>query len=189
MCVSFNTLYQNISIVRHALRKVSNDNIIFIKTITRKGFQFNDAIKVDVSYNTCNPVELHEEVIDRENAKHQINKITLLYFSLISFVIGLIPALVINKINNNMIGFENNLLMANYKGCYVFYESNDLATAGLVKNIRLTDNVNYFSPLCGWEPVIYIPVSGVEHKFTTLLCRQQIESEIKINCESIDYVK
>lgn len=50
MIVTMNTLYKNISMIRRGMHSVSNKNCVYIKTISREGFQFNSRVLIEKKF-------------------------------------------------------------------------------------------------------------------------------------------
>lgn len=190
MLVSANTLYQNISMVRRALREVSNKDITFIKTVTRKGFQFNDQIHIelndeifDLSEINNSPSHDYGHVVKKEKT----NTLHLFGLSLIGLLLGQIPMFVKDKFDTDKTTFKGYSMVTNYKGCTLFYENHDIDSSGLAQ--KLTTKIDYFGIDCKENPAIYISTYSAGPEFTALLCKDEIASGKDINCESIHYRK
>lgn len=192
--VSPNTLYQNISMVRRALREVSNKDVVFIKTIKRKGFQFNEHITIEIEDEDEDDVLIPES--DNVNIANTIvqeikwNKFYLFKFiilSLTGFLVGQIPMFLLTEAFDDKTTFDEYSMITNYNGCSIFYENHDINSAGLTE--RLKSKIDYFDIDCNENPVIYISTYSAGPEFTALLCKNKIKSREKVNCESIHYKK
>lgn len=187
MFVSPNTLYQNISMVRRALREVSNKDINFIKTITRKGFQFNEQILIELTDDICDTAQLNNNIEAEEQNPTKYKSKYIYILSLLGAGICLMPLLASDELYSSKADFDNYSLITDYKGCSVFYENHDIDSSGLTN--KLTNKIDYFGIDCKEKPVIYISTYSAGPEFTALLCKQQIMSGKKVSCESIHYRK
>lgn len=192
--VSPNTLYQNISMVRRALREVSNKDIVFIKTIKRKGFQFNEHITIEIEDEAEDDDHIPES--DNGNIANNIVKeikwkklylFKFIFLSLAGFFVGQIPMFLLTEVFDDKSNFDEYTMIDNYNGCSIFYENHDINSIGLTE--KLKSKIDYFDIECNGNPVIYISTYSAGPEFTALLCKNKIRPRKKVNCESIHYRK
>lgn len=185
--VSSNTLYQNISMIRRGLRDISDSDAEYIKTIIRKGFQFN----IDIFVERLDEISTQSEDKITPTRIHTKNIFLTIFLALIVSIAGLITGryvtVLIDRDNESYTQFDKYPVVANYNGCTILYDDHEINSTGAAR--KFIDKINHFDVDCKKEQWIYISAYSAGPDFTALICKKKIEPGTVADCESIHYRK
>lgn len=208
-----NTLYQHIMLIRQALRKVSDKNVDFIITVPRKGFYFNDNIKIsthDIEDNAIFPPPLSDTTPadsgkPREENCNVHRKLTLssgfrkltawtntimlsLSFLLVSFSLYLLFGLKSDYDFNDDFRYFDDI-----DSCKVYIRRPSLSIEMEVINEdkdmlqRVMETSHQRDPLLSCEryPYRYVALFNSPSRIIMIACRNNISQKIGQRCVSV----
>lgn len=205
-----NTLYQNILLIRQALRKVSDKEREFIITVPRKGFVFNENIKIsilDIEENDISPLSkiTHDEKGDagkEHSATHRRIKFTSMYRKLparINITMLLLSFLLVSFSLYLLFGlksdydFDDNFLYFNdIDSCKVYVRKPSLSIETNVINAdkdvlqRVIETSHSRDPLlsCQRYPYRFISLLNSPSRIIMIACRNNSHEKTGQRCIS-----
>lgn len=190
MHIPHNTLYQNISHIRKALKKASNSNKEFIVTVPRVGFKMSQTL--EISYHTeTDSCACHQEIKKSSLTNVQNKSISIIkeYFSgkkqtytilffIISFCIMAFFYTLSSKPGNNY--FKDYTIINKTAGCEYFSNPDIIDKDLLLERIR-QDNFR-----CNLFPYVYITALPSAATLSVLSCARKVDND-NSNCVSFIY--
>lgn len=184
-----NNLYQNISLLRKALRSITPNGHAWVVTVPRKGFKLAPSVEVEVKQNeeqepnTEAPevmrVVTFEKKIPSSNYIAQHLPQLVKFFSYISLVV--LAVLCYMTIDHYTYKEE-------FADNFFFYKSYGLCELNVNKNTREPYLHEKFLPLflhkCSHSPYVYITAYKVLPLASIIICEKPI-SDNKPNCDSL----
>ncbi|CAI1604293.1 winged helix-turn-helix domain-containing protein [Serratia fonticola] len=184
--VSASTLYQNIALLRKALKSTGEGNKDLVVTVYRKGFRLNDKFSVTeqrddekvetTAFNELPAVsDMDNSAVSQTTAKPEIGNRTKFKMNGVTAVIVMLMILLGMQIYNW--GYASNssviskfIKISAESGCVFFAEMNATDVLGKLKSINATDID------CHRTPFVYVSGNTNNTKTSFLACDREINS-------------
>jgi len=189
--VSVNTLYQNISLLRKALRALGISDAI--KTVSKQGFMLRETISVQsidmIDDPTIGPdnIDANQErvelaLLENEPSIPKRKKSSYILYSLLILLIFIISTLILQRIVNkehsqHMGYFDNYIKLIEIGGCSVYQPGEDKT------NERYLTFVNNNNFICGKNKFIYLTIPAGRLQVSEIICDKKI-NETGVKCTS-----
>ncbi|EDN7225500.1 hypothetical protein NJ17_004353 [Salmonella enterica subsp. enterica] len=195
MEIPLNTLYQNISILRRSLKKVSANDKKIISTKSRQGFcisgiciyQFEEDDGLIENVNKKEQTDFfskpeHNILIGafllrlKNIIKNYILNDTTVYFYIVIAIL-IASNKITDNFNTDQNFYENYLFEKKHDGCIVKYNEND--DTDLLETLlhKLNPKLN-----CKSYPFIYVPTNTEYPAYTILTCKKEYDKKKGNHC-------
>lgn len=188
MMIATNTLYQNISMIRKGFRTVSGNDYIYIKTVSRLGFQFSNKVNIVRSEDLISDTSI--PVYPKENRMRQYIKYIKIESGAYIFCLFLIFCGVYlgrseyaNGLYRNNYFFSSYQVLTKVEGCTFLNEDNNIGRSKVA--LRFVKDILAIGVDCKKYPWIYISAYDESPVFTALLCKKRLNDDGKAECDSL----
>lgn len=188
MVIAINTLYQNISIIRRGFRTVSGNDYVYIKTVSRLGFQFSDNVNIDRAEDLNNDDLVSFHPPKKTLSLYKRNKLGFYISCSILMFCGVYLGLTTESISSI---FQDDYFFSPYQvltktsGCTFFYDDNEIGKPKVALNF--VEKIISTGIDCKKYPWIYMSTYNASPVFTALLCKKKFNDDSKIECDSLYY--
>ncbi|XKD91929.1 transcriptional regulator [Morganella morganii] len=191
-----NTLYQNILLIRKALREISDDNLDYIITTPRKGFYFNKNIPVEVVINDNVYLVQDESRADthlennRPASKNKVNNNKrkysfIIYISFWLSVLFIAYQGILYCTAKPLNYFDNYQFVRHNDNCNIFFNKNNEMSISKRNEENIAHSNKAIS--CNEYPYRYITISRFSNDLFLLLCNKNDTSDNEMRCISGRY--
>lgn len=182
--VTPNNLYQNISLLRKALKKLTSDDNSWIITTPRKGFRLDEHLQIDVVSLNKTPERSPE--ISQTRASRHFGVVRSKLFSNRTFIaVGFYFLLALSSLSvlivADMIMFPKTTLAHGFmffkplQNCKIYINKDAIDTSTHMAIFSV------LKPACQQRKYVYITAYPILHSATMLLCNKELEDS-NVNC-------